>query len=102
VFNPSRDTLYFIDADFSGGQQNNGVYRMGIHEAALPSIAFVPAQALQYYWALGIDPGSGYIYVGDPQGFSTGKGSVMVYNQAGVLQHKFNVGVGPGHFCFNN
>lgn len=100
MFNPTKDTLYFIEVNYSGGQQNNGIYRMGIHDATLPSQAFIQAQNLQYFWALGISSKSGNIYVGDPKGF-TQKGTVLVYNASGSLTHQFAVGLGPGHFYFD-
>lgn len=99
VFNNTRDTLYFIEANYYGGTTNNGIYRMGIHETSLPATAFVPTQRYQYYWALGIDPATGYIYVGDPKGFNQG-GTVAVYKQNGTQVKSFNVGVGPGMFLF--
>ncbi len=100
VFNETKDTLYFIEVKYDGSTANNGVYRMGIHDAALPAQPFIPTQGFQYYWALGIQPGTGHIYVGDPKGF-TQRGAVSVYNQQGQLLKTFATGVGPGHFLFD-
>ncbi len=100
VFNNTQDTLYFIEVDYNGGTQNNGIYRMGIHDAALPAQAFIAAQQFQYFWALGIDPLTGLIFVGDPKGF-TQKGTVYIYRPDGTKTGQFNTGVGPGHFYFN-
>lgn len=100
VFNNTADTLYFIEVDYNGGTQHNGIYRMGIHETALPTQAFIAAQQYQYFWALGIDLVTGLVYVGDPKGF-TQKGTVYIYRPDGTLKTQFNTGVGPGHFCFN-
>jgi hypothetical protein len=100
VLNNTKDTLYFIDANQNGGTDYNGIYRMGINDANLPQKAFIPASANQYYWALGIDPATGYIYVGDPKGFSQ-KGTVYIYQANGTLVKQFNTGVGPGHFYFD-
>jgi DNA-binding beta-propeller fold protein YncE len=99
VFNNTKDTVYFIEVNYYGGISNNGIYRMGIHDASLPEQAFVPAKQYQYFWALGIDPVTGYIYAGDPKGFIQ-KGSVYIFRQDGVKTDSFNVGVGPGHFYF--
>lgn len=99
VFNNSKDTLYFIEANYFGGTTDNGVYRMGIHDATLPSLPFVAAGQYQYFWALGIDPLTGYIYVGDPKGFNQ-KGSVGIYKQDGTLVKSFVTGIGPGMFLF--
>lgn len=99
VFNNTRDTLYFIEANFDGGTANNGVYRMGIHESTLPATPFVAGKAFQYFWGLGIEPSTGYVYIGDPKGF-TQKGSVYIYRQDGTQIKSFDVGMGPGHFYF--
>ncbi len=101
AFNTTRDTLYFIEVQYNGSAENNGIYRMGIHEATVPTTPFIKAAKYQYYWALGIEPSTGNIYVGDPKGFIQ-KGNVLVYNTAGTLLQTFNVGLGPGQFYFGN
>ena len=100
VFNNTKDTLYFIEANQNGGTEDNGIYRMGIHDAELPTQPFVAAKQYQYFWALGIDPLSGNIYIGDPKGFIQ-KGSVYIYRPDAVLLKTFTVGLGPGHFYFD-
>ena len=100
VFNNTKDTLYFIEANYSGGTTNNGIYRMGINDAALPLAPFLQAEQYQYFYALGIDPLTGYVYVGDPKGFIQ-KGSVYILRPDGTKVTTFNVGVGPGHFYFD-
>jgi len=100
VFNNTKDTLYIIEANYDGGTANNGIYRMSIYDTSLPSAPFVPAVQDQYFYALGIDPLSGYIYIGDPKGFNQ-RGSVYIYKPDGTLMKSFNVGVGPGHFYFD-
>lgn len=97
--NATKDTLYFIEVNYKGGADNNGIYRMGIHASALPVEPFIAAQRYQYFWGLGIHPATGNIYVGDPRGFIQ-KGLVMVYGPDGALLHTFAVGRGPGMFCF--
>ena len=99
VLNPTRDTLYWISVNQYGGTNDNGVYRMSIAATDLPATPFLPALAWQYFWALGIDPATGLIYVGDPRGF-TQKGRVQVYQPDGTERFSFDVGVGPGHFYF--
>jgi len=100
AFNNTKDTLYIIEANQNGGTDNNGIYRMSIHDATLPTVPFIPAAKYQYFWALGIDPQTGYIYVGDPMGFVQ-QGSVYIYRQDGILVNQFKVGLGPGHFYFD-
>jgi YVTN family beta-propeller protein len=99
TFNKAGDTLYFIEVSYTGGNTNNGVYRMGIHDAALPTQPFVAAQGLQYFWGVGVHPRSGNIYVADPKGF-TQKGMVRIYKPNGSIVDSFATGVGPGHFFF--
>ncbi len=101
VFNPSKDTLYFIEANYSGTSANNGVYRMSIHDAQLPASPFITAGTYTYFWALGIDPSGTTIYVGDPKGFSQA-GFVYTYRRDGAKTDSFKVGIGPGHFYFDN
>jgi YVTN family beta-propeller protein len=100
AFNPAKDTLYFIEVDQSGGSADNGVYRMGIHDGALPAQAFVPAQGFQYFWGVGVHPVSGQIYIADPVGF-TQLGTVYAYRPDGSLANTFQTAVGPGHFLFD-
>ncbi len=100
VFNGAKDMFYFIEVNYYGGTDHNGIYRMSIDDTALPQSAFIGAEQFQYFWALGIDPLTGKIYVGDPKGF-TQKGAVSVYQVDGSKTATFNVGVGPGHFFFD-
>jgi len=101
VFNSTKDTLYFIEVKYDGNSNNNGIYRMGIHDAALPAEPFIRAVQYQYFWALGIDPATGYIYAGDPKGFIQ-KGTTSIYKPDGTLIRTFNVGLGPGQYYFGN
>lgn len=99
-WNPGKDTLYFLGVNYSGGTDYNGVYRMSIDAAALPASPFIAAQSLQYYWALGLDPVTNRIYLGDPKGFIQ-KGNVSVYQTNGQKIKSFDVGLGPGYFLFD-
>jgi DNA-binding beta-propeller fold protein YncE len=100
VMNTTKDTIYFIEVNYNGGTQNNGIYRMSIYDNNLPTQPFITAGTYQYYWALGIEPHTGNLYVGDPKGF-TQKGSVYIYNTNASLLKQFSVAVGPGHFYFD-
>jgi hypothetical protein len=99
TFNPTKDTLYFIQVKYDGSTADNGIYRMAINAAALPETPFIQASQYQYFWALGIDPGTGNIYVGDPKGFLQ-KGDVTIYRPDGMQITSFKVGLGPGQFYF--
>lgn len=99
VFNPSKDTLYYLGVNYSGGTAYNGLYRMPVQATALPAQQFIAALPLQYYWGLGIDPVTGYVYLGDPKGFLQ-KGSVTIYRQDGSQVNRFDTDLGPGYFLF--
>lgn len=98
-WNPSRDTLYYLAVNYDGGTDYNGVYRMAIDAPALPAATFIPAQAFQYFWALGLDSATNTIYVGDPKGFIQ-KGSINLYNTKGTRLKTLETGIGPGFFLF--
>jgi hypothetical protein len=100
VFNNSRDTLYFLEVNYNGGSINNGVFRMQYQSSSLPSNAWLSCQINQYFWALGIDPNSGLIFVGDPKGFVQ-KSSVTIFNSEAKLQKQFLTGIGIGSFYFD-
>jgi len=100
AWNNTRDTLYFIEVNYDGGTDHNGIYRMGIHDTQLPAQPFVAAQAYQYFWGLGVEPVTGNIYIGDPRGFIQ-KGIVYIYRPDGSKVTQFSTGVGPGHFYFS-
>lgn len=100
VFDGSGSTLYFIEVNYNGETDNNGIYRMNITDNALPSAPFIQAKELQYFWGLGYDQQNDRIYVGDPKGFIQ-KGSVYVYDKSGAEVNKFDVGLGPGFFYFD-
>ncbi len=101
VFNPTRDTLYFIQVKYDGSAADNGIYRMHINDTSLPLAPFIAAGKFQYFWALGIDPANGHIYVGDPKGFVQ-KGAVSIYKPDGTIVNNFDVGIGPGQFFFGD
>ncbi|MFT4061768.1 MAG: hypothetical protein QM642_05340 [Edaphocola sp.] len=97
--NPAADTIYYLGVNYDGGTQNNGVFRMDINATQPPDAPFIQAGALQYFWGLGIDPATGWIYVADPKGFVQ-LGSLDVYQTNGSLIKSYNTGVGPGFLLF--
>ena len=100
AMNPAKDSLYFIAVDYNGNTDNNGIYRMNVAAAERPAAPFLAAKKFQYFWGLGIDPETGYIFIGDPKGFVQ-KGSVYIYRSDRTLLKEFKTGVGPGHFYFD-
>lgn len=99
IFNTTKDTLYYIAVKYDGTTTNNGIFRMPINSASLPTDAFVKADPYQYFWAVATDPLTANVYVADPRGFVQ-KGQVFVYKPDGTLVTTFTTGLGPGQFHF--
>ncbi len=100
VLNAAKDSIYFIKVDYAAQSADNGVFRMSTSAPVLPASPFIAAQSGQYFWALGLDPASGNIYVGDPAGFIQNS-VISVYGTDGHKKKSFKVGAGVGHFYFN-
>jgi len=109
--NGDRDTLYYIAGTGTGmaGAEDgparvkaaSAVWRMAIGDQTLPaapSISPDPA-ALSLFYALGVDPRTSEVYVGDAIGYSQ-PGVVYRYSPQGELIDKFRTGIIPGAFCF--
>ena len=101
VLSNTKDTLYFIEVNYNGGTSDNGIYRMDIHAATLPATPFIAAQQYQYFWSIGIDPATGFIYIGDPKGWQQ-KGNVTIYRPDATKLTSFTTGIGPATFLFVN
>jgi hypothetical protein len=99
TMNPSHDTLYFIQVNYNGGHDYNGIYRMSIEDNTLPSMAFIPAQLNSYYWAIGIDTATHHIFVSDPKGFSQ-QSTILEYTSSGQLIQQYQAGIGVNSFLF--
>lgn len=87
--NKSGDTLYFID---------NGVRRMSIDDAELPSVPFIEGDN-HYFYRLGINHGNGEIFVTDAVDFSS-RGFVLRYNRQGELIEELEADIIPGSITF--
>lgn len=97
--NQQGDTLYFIQVNYTGAQNHNGLYRMGIKESTLPNNAWIPAQNASYYWAYTISPDNNHIYISDPRGFNQ-RSLILHYDQNGIFQSSFEAGIGANSFYF--
>ena len=85
--NAEKDTLFYLD---------NGVFKMWTGAAALPGSAFI-AQGSRNFYALGINPHSRQVYVGDAIDY-TQAGKVYIYSSSGIQQSYFSAGTIPGSF----
>lgn len=94
AINAAQDIIYYI-----GGNANksNGIFRMSVADAALPTTPFIAAGSSLFY-ALGIAP-SGEIYVSDAIDYMQ-RGTTFVYNTDGGIITQFKVDISPGSFCF--
>lgn len=99
VCTKNKDSVYFIEVQYDGSIQNNGIYRMSTAATDIPTQPFLAAEKFQYFWALGIEPTTGHLWIGDPKGF-TQKGTVSVYRQDGQKLQEYKTGVGPAQFHF--
>lgn len=101
--NGSGDTIYFINGGYksniSKAEPNlNGVYKMSIESDVLPSEPFI-AEVNRLFYALGIDPKTDEIYIGDAIDYQQ-KGLILRYSPSGVLVDMFKTDIIPGSFCF--
>lgn len=97
--NPSRDTIYFINVNYTGNATDNGLYKMGLSESALPLNPFIKASANTYFWAWAIDPNTDHIFLSDPKGF-TQSSTIYEYTNSGQALHVFQTGIGSNQFIF--
>ncbi|MDZ7634945.1 MAG: hypothetical protein U5L72_11200 [Bacteroidales bacterium] len=86
--NAAGDTLYFLD---------EGVRRMPVTAAVLPSEAFISAGDRLFY-KLAAGPG-GQVVVTDAIDYQQ-KGDLLVYNSRGLLEDTEQVGIIPGFMFF--
>jgi hypothetical protein len=87
--NKTRDTLYYVD---------NGIWRMSIQSAVLPTASFKqPVNRLIY--KLGVDPRYERIFYTDALDYQQ-KGYVLQLNTQGVQIDSCRADIIPGNFCF--
>jgi DNA-binding beta-propeller fold protein YncE len=100
VMNLTKDTLYFLGVNYNAqASEYNGVFGMSIEDNTVPVAPIIPAQHLQYFWSVGVNPKTGNLFVADPKGFIQ-SGQVMEYTTGGTLLNTYTVGLGPGYFLF--
>lgn len=91
--NEEGDMLYWIDG---------GVWRMSIDATSLPAEPFIePITALGrcIYYALGVAPETGEIYVGDAIDYQQ-RSIIYRYSANGELLDTFTAGIIAGDFCW--
>ncbi|MBX7206072.1 MAG: hypothetical protein K1X81_11675 [Bacteroidia bacterium] len=88
---PSGDYLYYIKTH---------VYRLNAADNAAPVNPFIYKSGSQNFYALGVEPLSGAVFVSDAADYIQ-QGKVSCYSSSGVFQYMFNAGIIPGNFWFN-
>jgi DNA-binding beta-propeller fold protein YncE len=97
--NLTKDSIYVILDNQKDAHAQNGVYKFSIDASTFPTKPFWLASRFQYYWALGVSPISGNVYVGDPKGFIQ-KSQVSIINPDGILLNTFLTDLGISSFYF--
>lgn len=87
--NGAGEELYFLD---------KGVYRVSIDDVAAPANPFIPLDNRNFY-ALGIHPSSGDIYISDALDYVQ-PSVIFRYSNNGALLDNFHAGIISGNFCF--
>lgn len=78
----------------------NSVYAVSVSATAAPGPLMTEPAAADFY-AIGIDPRTNILYVGDSEGFS-GAGTIFRYDISGTSIDQFSTGIGPTDFAFND
>ncbi len=97
--NAAGDSLFFLYNSWAGGSvPHAGVYAMNVNATFLPDRPLIP-QRNHLFYALGIDPASGHIYVSDARDFLS-RGEVYVFSAKAAALDSLQAGIIPGSFCF--
>jgi YVTN family beta-propeller protein len=93
TINGSADTLYYL---------NGGVYRQAVVAGSDPELLIsspYPSDQQGGFYGLAVDPVSSELYVADAIDFVQ-RGMVYRFSPGGTPVDTFQVGIGPGGFCF--
>lgn len=88
---PDKDSIFYT--------LGNNVYKMSVEADALPGEEWIEGTDIVNLYALGVDPVSGEVYVGDARDNATA-GLVYVYKTNGGLKTSFTTGISPTQFVF--
>ncbi|PBQ31157.1 hypothetical protein CNR22_05050 [Sphingobacteriaceae bacterium] len=87
--NKSKDLLFYLE---------EGIHKMSITDASLPSQVFIPKETKNFY-GLGVNPNDGSIYAADALDYSQ-RSQIYVYNPDGSVKTDFKAGVIANGFYF--
>jgi YVTN family beta-propeller protein len=84
-----RRTLYFLW---------NGVRRMSVDAANLPTGIFIPQAGYNFY-RIAVNPGNSEIFVTDAADYQR-RGNILRYNSSGALLSVMQADIIPGNMCY--
>ncbi|GHM99417.1 hypothetical protein WSM22_09070 [Cytophagales bacterium WSM2-2] len=88
---PDKKSLYY----YSG----KSIYKVGTDATTAPASSWVTNANVVASYALGVDPRTGDVYLGDALNFSA-QGKAYVYGSDASLKTSFDTGISPGQFIF--
>lgn len=97
--NPDADLAISSDKKSILYSSGTDVYSIAINAESAPSDPLFTADAVVTNYALGVDPDSGDIWMGDALDY-TSAGKVYIYTSSGSLKTSFGTGIAPGQFVF--
>lgn len=95
--NSSLDTVFFLNSSWNGTVANGGVFEFCVDDTNLPSKPLIAENERQFYSMAVKDS---YIIVSDAKDFVQ-EGDVLIFNKKGELLKKFQAGINPSYFLFN-
>lgn len=99
AINGDKDRIYYFTNDFSAWPAvSSAIHKINLLTGTSTSAA-EPFVSGTYFYGVGVNPYTGLIYTGEVEGFSA-NGTLLVYDETGVLADSKEVGVGPCRFAF--
>ncbi len=97
--NPDVDLALTPDNSSLIYTAGSNVYKLSITSTAAPLAPYFIAADVVSNYALGIDPATGDIWIGDAINFVSA-GKVYIYDASGSRRTSFTTGIGPTQFVF--
>lgn len=97
--NPDADLAITPDKKNLIYTSGKSVYRFSVTSTDAPAEPFFEAGDVVSTYALGVDPASGDIWIGDALNYAT-EGKVYIYSSTGEFKTSFTAGISPTQFVF--
>jgi len=95
---PGTDLALTPDGSSLVYHAGTSVYKLSIEATTEPDALFI-AEDVIYPYALGVDPSTGDVWLGDAIGFAS-DGNAYVYSSTGLFKTSIATGIGPTQFIF--